>query len=103
MKTYDVVKNQPVAKFYYQGNHSHPVRRTILITEETPKVIIGYVLRDGANTYPFAKAPIKSFSKDKIAKIKQCGRRLRSRLPQKAQSKTTYQRTDLLKLVQEGV
>jgi hypothetical protein len=103
MKNYDLIKEMPVARFYYQGNHSHPVRRTILITEETPSVIIGYVLRDGANVYPFNKAPIKSFSKSKIARIKQCGRRLRTRTPKKSHSRSTYQRADLLNLVTKGV
>ena len=59
---YPVVRNQPVARFYYQGNHSHPVRRTVLVTETTSNLIKGYELREGATVRELAKAPIKSYS-----------------------------------------
>ena len=100
---YEVVKEKPVARFYYQGSHSHPVRRTVLITDETATLIKGYELRVGSEVRNFKQAPVRSFRRDKIAAISQCGRRLRSRMPKKMLVKTTYQRSDLLDLVTKGV
>jgi hypothetical protein len=71
MKKYKLVNNYPVAKFYYKGNHSHPVRRTVLVTESNDWLIIGYEVRAGSEVYSPAKAKIKSYSRAKIAKIKQ--------------------------------
>jgi hypothetical protein len=39
VKSYKPVARLPVAKFYYQGNHTHPVRRTVLIIEDTKESI----------------------------------------------------------------
>lgn len=47
---YDVVSNLPVARFWYKGNHSHPVRRTVLITQQDSESITGYELREGSKT-----------------------------------------------------
>jgi len=71
MKKYKLVNKYPVAKFYYKGNHSHPVRRTVLVTTSNDKFIIGYEIRVGSEVYLPAKAKIKSYSRAKIAKIKQ--------------------------------
>lgn len=49
-KIYEPVTKLPVAKFYYQGNHSHPVRRTVLIVEETKDQFKGYEIREGRTT-----------------------------------------------------
>ncbi|MCK9458411.1 MAG: hypothetical protein M0R80_02060 [Proteobacteria bacterium] len=103
MQEYDVVKDLPVARFYYKGNHSHPVRRTVLVIDDTTDVVKGYELRSGIDVRDYKEAPIKSFRKDKIAQIKQCGRRLRKRMPEHMLVSTTYQREDLLDLVKKGV
>lgn len=71
MTKYKLVNTYPVAKFYYKGSHSHPVRRTVLVTESNELLIIGYEVRAGSEVYSPAKAKIKSYSRAKIAKIKQ--------------------------------
>ena len=47
-KEYQFIENRPVARFFYKGDHTHPVRRTILIIETTDKLITGYEMREGA-------------------------------------------------------
>lgn len=64
---YETIKSNPVAKFVYRGSHSKPVRRTILITENTKDIIKGYEVREGNEVRETDAAPIKSFRKDKIA------------------------------------
>ena len=64
---YEIVRNQPAAKFYYKGTHSHPVKRTILVTEQSPSWLTGYEIREGATLRDLDDAPVKTFSKDKIA------------------------------------
>ena len=68
---YDLAPTKrPVARFYYQGKHSHPVRRTILIIEETKTLIRGYEFREGSTvrTRDQALTKVKSYRKDRIAK-----------------------------------
>lgn len=102
-KLYPIVRNMPVARFYYQGSHSHPVRRTVLVIENAKNYIRGYELRDGSIVRPATKAPIKTYRKTKIARIGQCGLRLRKRVHPKLHTNTTFQRVNLLSLVFEGV
>jgi hypothetical protein len=71
--TYDLVNRNPVARFYYKGNHSHPVRRTVLIVQSTPGYIKGYELREGSITRTMQNAPVKTFRKDRIATLKDLG------------------------------
>lgn len=68
-KTYELLRSKPVARFYYQGSHSHPVRRTVLLIEERANLLIGYEFRCGKNVRTRAEAvsEIKSYRKDKIA------------------------------------
>jgi len=101
-KDYSFVKTSPVAKFYYQGSHSHPIRRTILITESTPTLIRGYEIREGSITRSFNKAPIKSYRRTNIAKIGQCGRRLRKRTPNNLHENTTLIRMKFVDLIKQG-
>ena len=69
-------------KFYYRGSHSHPVKRTVLIVEETPEIIQGYEIREGNTVRAGTKySPIKSYRKDKIAKLTQIDKR--NKRPQK--------------------
>lgn len=99
---YPVVRNLPVARFYYQGNHTHPVRRTVIVTELTPKLIKGYEVREGSTTRTLSSAPIKSFSRSKIAQVGQCGRRLRKRTPEKDYKNSTLTRDGLLNILTNG-
>lgn len=46
-KVYDLVERKPLARFYYQGSHTHPIRRTVLIIEETETHLRGYEFRCG--------------------------------------------------------
>ena len=100
--TYPVRRNLPVARFYYQGSHSHPVRRTVLITESTSRYLRGYELREGSEVRSFLDAPIKTFTRKKIAKIRQCGFRLRSRTPKIKHDSSTFQTENLMDLVKKG-
>jgi hypothetical protein len=64
---HDVLKKQPVARFFYKGNnHSHPVRRTVLIIKTSKKIITGYELREGDVVHSLDEAPIKSYRRDRI-------------------------------------
>lgn len=72
--TYKPVKNLPVAKFYYKGNHSHPIRRTVVITESRARYFRGYEVREGSVVRDLKDAPIKSYNKKKIATQKELGR-----------------------------
>jgi hypothetical protein len=103
MKDYSLVRNLPVARFYYAGSHSHPVRRTVLVIESTSRRITGFELREGSEVRDFKNAPIKSYRRVKIAKVRQCGPRLRRRTDQRNLYKTTLQRVSLIDLVKKGV
>ena len=101
-KDYRLVRNLPVARFYYTGSHSHPVRRTVLVVTATSRTITGYELREGSEVRNYTKAPIKSFRRAKIAKVNQCGRRLRRRVESRQLNKTTLQRVSLVDIVKRG-
>jgi hypothetical protein len=89
-----LVNERPVAKFFYKRNHTHPVRRTVLVTEESRDCIKGYELREGKTVRTGSKAPLKSYSKKDIAVYGDY-----SRLTQNAK----FVRLNLLDLVNEGV
>jgi hypothetical protein len=104
MNEYKITRSLPVAKFYYAGSHSHPVRRTILVIENQKNYIRGYELREGSVVRSATtKAPVKTYRKSRIANIGQCGRRLRNRVPKALHARTTYERVRLLDLVRSGV
>ncbi len=69
-KVYNLIRSNPVARFFYQGSHSHPVRRTVLVIENTKNRIVGYELRDGnvVRTPNESLKYVRSYRKDKIAK-----------------------------------
>jgi hypothetical protein len=71
-KIYDLVAKKPVARFFYQGKHSHPVRRTVLVTNETETAITGYELREGTKVRSAQEAVtsgcVKTYRKDRIAR-----------------------------------
>lgn len=101
---HNLVKNLPVAKFYYQGHHSHPVRRTVLLIESNEKWLRGYELREGSISRKLTKSPpIKTYTRSKIARYDQCDTRLRNRLDQEMLKNSTLKRSTLLELLTNGV
>lgn len=74
---YKITSHYPLAKFYYKGNHSHPVRRTILIIETDKEHLTGYELREGSITRDLKEAPVKTYKKKNIAKYFNCDKRLK--------------------------
>ncbi len=104
-KEYRFIENQPVARFFYQGDHTHPIRRTVLIITTTDKTITGFELREGSTAREFKNAPIKSYTRKKIAKVGQLDRRrvLRKKAGRKQLRLTTLTRSNLKELVCRGV
>jgi hypothetical protein len=96
---YNLVDNVPVARFYYKGNHTHPVRRTVLITESTRDYVKGYELREGNVVRLASKAPIKTYNRNKIAK----GVNLRTSNQKLISNKSTLVRRPLMDLIESGV
>jgi hypothetical protein len=96
---YNLVDNVPVARFYYKGNHTHPVRRTVLITESTRDHVKGYELREGNVVRLASKAPIKTYNRDKIAK----GVNLRTSNQKLISNKSTLVRRPLMDLIESGI
>lgn len=102
-KLYDFVQKGPVARFYYQGCHAHPVRRTVLVVEETATVLTGYEVREGKSIREVRKAPIKSFRKDKIANFGDYSRlKMNKEDYQRLDSESTLVRSNLEELVRNG-
>jgi hypothetical protein len=104
-KIYDLVAKKPVARFYYQGKHSHPVRRTILMIEETADHICGYEVREGdtVRTGPEAMNHIKTYRKDRIAKWGDYSRlRMSNKTFLKDPKKSTLERESITSMFEEG-
>jgi hypothetical protein len=105
IKVYDLVSKKPVARFYYQGAHSHPVRRTVLIIEETEDRITGYEFRAGNEVRTRAEAleSIKTYRKDRIPKWGDYSRLRQSyKTFMKDPEKTTLERTGIMTMFSEG-
>jgi DNA polymerase IIIc chi subunit len=64
---------KPIAKFYYKGSHSHPIRRTVLVLISNKESFTGFELREGSIVRKLSKAPIKAYARDKIATYRQLG------------------------------
>jgi len=92
---YSPTKTLPVAKFYYKGTHSHPVRRTVIVVKSNPSTLTGYELREGAKTRSLKKAPVKTYNKTKIATENQLRSKNRSR-------SSTLNRSRLFDLLKTG-
>jgi len=104
-KVYDLVPKLPVARFYYQGTHSHPVRRTVLIIEETSTKIVGYEFRMGntVRTPEQALGKVRTYRKDRIARWGDYSRlRMSSKTFFKDPEKTTLERFSILAMFTEG-
>lgn len=104
MNQYQFVRNNPVARFYYKGDHTHPVRRTVLIINQNNNLITGYELREGADVRNFKDAPIKSYRRNKIAKVSQIDRRrvLRRAADESLLQKSTLTRSNLQDFIKFG-
>ncbi len=105
IKVYDLVQKKPVARFYYQGVHSHPVRRTVLVIEETENHITGYEFRTGnvVRTREEALESIKTYRKDRIAKWGDYGRLRQSyKTFLKDPKKSTLERFGIVTMFSEG-
>lgn len=59
-----------VLQFSYQGSHSHPVWRLVVVKEDRGTYFMGYEIQEGKirRTSDEAKAAIKTYRKDRIAK-----------------------------------
>lgn len=106
-KVYDLVCKKPVARFFYQGSHSHPVRRTVLIIEETATKITGYEVRCGNTVRSVeelkADNTVRTYRKDRIAKWGDYSRlRMTSATFLKDPDKSTLERFPILTMFTEG-
>lgn len=99
---YEIVRNNPLAKFYYKGKHSHPVQRTVLVVEAKNNLLVGYELREGKKTRDFSEAPIKSYKKSKIAKLKHIDKRNKLRIEAENLNQSTLIRGRLFDLIKNG-
>lgn len=64
---------KPIAKFYYKGSHSHPVRRTVLVFNSTRESITGFEVREGSIVRNLKDSPIKTYTRSKIATFSDLG------------------------------
>ena len=104
-KVYDLISHKPVAKFYYQGHHSHPVRRTVLVIDEKEDMIVGYEVREGDTVRPINEAlrSVKSFRKDRIAKWGDYSRlRMSAKTFLKDPEASTLERFPIVSMFSEG-
>lgn len=104
-KTYDLVTKKPVARFYYKGHHTHPVRRTVLVIEDRENMIVGYELREGDVVRSATEAldHVKSYRKDRIAKWGDYKRlRMSSKTFMKDPESTTLERQPIMAMFTEG-
>ena len=97
---YDVVRHLPVARLYYQGTHSHPVRRTVLVIRSNKRYIQGYELRCGSEVRSLRTAPVRTYSRAKIATLDKLGAR-KHREPGPAV--TSLRRQPILELLTDGI
>jgi len=68
---YRLIRNLPVWKFFYKGNHSKPVRTTLAVISVKNDIVTGYVLRRGNEVcIRLQDAKIASFKKSEIAPVK---------------------------------
>lgn len=102
-KDYQPVQTTPVARFYYKGSHSHPVRRTVVVVDETPTLLTGYELREGKNVRSYGEAKIRSYRKDRIANFGDYTRLKQSRSNYaRNNTETTLERGEMFDLVKNG-
>lgn len=97
VNTYGLVRNLPIWKFFYKGNHRRPIRTTLAVVENKGNVVTGYVLRRGNEVVTrLQDAPIHSFKKSQIAVMGQ------TRSKKGSKSKTTLTKHSLLEFMTKG-
>lgn len=102
MKSIKLVRNLPVWKFFYKGNHSKPIRTTLAVVENTPNVVTGYVLRRGNEVCTkLQDAKIQSFKKSDIACLGQVCRSATTKKSNKAK-RTTLTKHSIVDLITTG-
>jgi len=104
-RNYELVRKLPVARFYYKGSHSHPIRRTVVLikNETSADILVGYELREGKTVRQLSEAPVKSYRRNKIAKFGDYSRLRYSKLNKsKNLDDSTLVRTNLLNLLISG-
>lgn len=95
-----VLRKKPIAKFFYQGNHSHPIRRTVILDKNTTDYIAGYEIRSGNDVFTLQEAPYKQYSKAKIARAGDYCRIRRTKKYQNVSADTTtLERLELLEVI----
>ena len=101
-KTRERSTRKPVACFYYQGTHSHPVRRLVFVIAETKHSFTGFELREGSVTRTLnqAMSHIKTYSKNKIARWGDYSRLRASNPESKDPNKSTLRRFSLQRFMQ---
>lgn len=105
--TYEPVARLPLARFFYQGAHSHPVRRTVIIIAETKETITGYELREGTEVRSTSEVVrnkmIKTYRKDNIPKWGDYSRlRMTTKTCLKDPEASTLERFPILTMFSEG-
>lgn len=101
---YELVRTLPVARFYYQGNHTHPIRRTILVIESDRKYLKGYELRCGNKVRDREDAPIRTYTKSEITRFGDYSRiRNAKKNSGRALTESTLERSSLKTLETIGV
>lgn len=95
-----ILKRRPVAKFYYKGHHSHPVRRTVLLVRNTSTYLFGFEIRAGNETFSLKTASIKRYNKSKIAKVGDyCRIKEKKKYQDTSATQTTLERLELLEVI----
>jgi chemotaxis signal transduction protein len=96
------IKTLPVARFFYKGNHTHPVRRTVVLVESTKTYLLGFEVREGSEVRKLRKSPIKRYNRAKIAKVRNIDKRRKLKRIVKNTDTTTLVRKPLINLLVEG-
>lgn len=92
-----------VVTFKYQGSHSHPITRVVVIKEDTPTFYKGYEIQEGniVRTKEEAKQTIRTYRKDRIAKYGDYSRLTKSKATQnKRPNQTTLMHLNALTLIE---
>lgn len=106
VKVKKLMSNKPLARFFYQGGHTHPVRRTVVLTSETKDTFTGYELREGGVTRTNKQALgfHKTYQKDEISRWGDCKRiQMSSNGWWRDPRSSTLERSSIISLFRDGV
>lgn len=96
-----------VASMFYQGNnHTHPVRRTVLVLHEDARTITGMEIREGrkVRSYAQARQHVRIYKKSEIAKFGDYSRlKASQKNAQRRNDESTLERMDFLTLIRQGI